>query len=116
MTIDNNNQGYTLQEAAEALGVSKMTVRRRVKEGSLKAEKVAGRYGDEYRIELSPNQLTMSKRRSGEDYTALLSRLEQLSQEVGYWRGRYEEVASQVKLLKSPSVPWWRRLFQRGGS
>lgn len=43
----NNNEfekGYSLQEAAELLGRSVVTVRRYVKNGTLKASKLGGKY------------------------------------------------------------------------
>ncbi|MFC1925760.1 helix-turn-helix domain-containing protein [Chloroflexota bacterium] len=43
-------QRWTIKEAAEALGLSEKTVRRRIKDGSLKAEQTKGKYGVEYRI------------------------------------------------------------------
>lgn len=42
--------GWTIEEAAKALGVSEKTVRRRIKDGTIKAEHIAGKYGPEYRI------------------------------------------------------------------
>lgn len=111
MTIDRIGEGYTLKEAAEVLGVSEMTVRRRVKRGELKAKKVVGKYGEEYRIEVLPEGLSKSTARLSQDYTALVSRLEQLNQEVGYWRARAELSEGRVKLLEAPRSSWWRRLF-----
>ena len=43
-------QRWTIKEAAEALGLSEKTVRRRIKDGTLKAEQTRGKYGVEYRI------------------------------------------------------------------
>lgn len=40
----------TIDEAAERLGVSKDTVRRRIKRGDLRAAKASGPYGDQYFI------------------------------------------------------------------
>ncbi|MBI4330415.1 MAG: excisionase family DNA-binding protein [Chloroflexi bacterium] len=45
-----NAQGWTIEEAARALGVSDKTVRRRIKDGTIKAEQITGKYGPEYRI------------------------------------------------------------------
>ena len=113
MGMDSPEQGYTLKEAAEALGVSEKTVRRRVRRGELKAKVVDGKYGQEYRIESLPIPVTKGRGDPINDYPALVNRLEELSQEVGFWRGKYEELASQVKLLKAPRVHWWQRLFSR---
>lgn len=43
-------QQWTIKEAAETLGVSEKTVRRRIKDGTIKAEQTQGKYGLEYRI------------------------------------------------------------------
>lgn len=43
-------QQWTIKEAAEALGVSEKTVRRRIKDGTIKAAQTQGKYGVEYRI------------------------------------------------------------------
>tara|TARA_Y100000310_G_scaffold225030_1_gene226944 strand:+ start:2814 stop:3155 length:342 start_codon:yes stop_codon:yes gene_type:complete len=113
--MDSTEQGYTLKGAAEALRVSEMTVRRYIKQGKIVAKKVAGKYGDEYRIEVLPEHLTMTTASPAQDYIALINRLEQLSQEAGYWRARAEIAEGRVKLLEAPgSVRWWRRLFSRG--
>jgi excisionase family DNA binding protein len=46
-----NVQGYlTVREAAEQLGISEKTVRRRIKNGSLPAELKQGDYGQQYFI------------------------------------------------------------------
>ena len=100
--------GHTIAEAAAITGLSTRQIRRYIKNGRLKAVLQKG----EYIIDGIPDGM-QAKDSRGVDYAALVSRLEQLSQEVGYWRGRYEEVANQVKLLKSPSVPLWQRLFSR---
>ncbi len=42
--------GWTIEEAAKALGVSEKTVRRRIKDGTIKADQILGKYGPEYRI------------------------------------------------------------------
>lgn len=43
-------QHWTIKEAAEVLGISEKTVRRRIKDGIIKAEQTQGKYGVEYRI------------------------------------------------------------------
>lgn len=52
--------GYTLREAAEALGVSMITVRRYIKSGKIKARLVPSKFGDSYIIDDLPT-LTKSK-------------------------------------------------------
>lgn len=113
MGMDSQPQGYTLKEVAEAMGVSEKTVRRSVYRGEIKAKLVKGRFGQEYRIESMPAGLTKVKGDPLKDRQSLIKRLEELSQEVGFWRGKYEELASLTKLLRAPSVHWWQRLFSR---
>lgn len=45
-----NGQGWTVKQAAKALGQSEKTIRRRIKKGEIRAEQVSGKYGVEYRI------------------------------------------------------------------
>jgi len=47
-------KGYTLREAAQALGVSIVTIRRYIKSGKLKAKLVPSKFGDSYVIEDLP--------------------------------------------------------------
>lgn len=123
MTTDSIGQGYTLKEAADKLKVSVMTVRRRIKEGKIKAKIVQGKFGEEYRIEDLTGDSTSYNPPPAQDYAGMIirleNRLEQLNQEVGYWRARSEAAEGEVKLLKAPEKkqdeqdrpPWWRRLF-----
>lgn len=48
--VSNGAKAYSIAEAAELLGVSKKTVRRRIHKGELPAELEEGPYGPEYRI------------------------------------------------------------------
>lgn len=45
-----SKEEYTIKEAAQRLGISESTVRRRVKSGELSAEKKEGPYGDQWFI------------------------------------------------------------------
>ena len=66
-----NSQGspeyLTLGEAARVLGLSVMTVRRRVKDGSLRSEKVRGPHGDEYRVVIDHGQVESAERDHSQD-------------------------------------------------
>ena len=107
--------GYTLREAAQALGVSIVTVRRYIKSGKLKARLVPSKFGDSYIIDdlplfnkpLSDNTLATQP---------LINRIEQLSQEVGYWKAKAESLQEQLLLLEAPKQThkqrWWQRLFR----
>jgi len=108
-------KGYTLREAAQALGVSIITVRRYIKSGKLKARLVPSKFGESYIIDdlslltkpLSDNTLSTQP---------LINRIEQLSQEVGYWKAKAEFFQERLLLLEAPKQTpkqrWWQRLFR----
>ena len=107
--------GYTLREAAEALGVSMITVRRYIKSGKIKARLVPSKFGDTYIVDDLP---IISRPLSDSTPSAqpLINRIEQLSQEVGYWKAKAEFLQEQLLLLEAPKqIPrqkWWQRLFR----
>jgi excisionase family DNA binding protein len=109
-------QGYTLREAAEALGVSMITIRRYIKSGKLKARLVPSKFGDSYIIEDLPLPAEPSLD-DAQQVQPLINRIEQLSQEVGYWKARAEILQERLLLLEAPRQPakqaWWLRLFRR---
>jgi hypothetical protein len=107
--------GYTLREAAEALGVSMITVRRYIKSGRIKARLVPSKFGDAYIID----DLPIVSRPVSDNTTSaqpLINRIEQLSQEVGYWKAKAEFLQEQLLLLEAPKQTpkqrWWQRLFR----
>jgi excisionase family DNA binding protein len=107
--------GYTLREAAEALGVSIVTVRRHIKSGKLKAKLVPSKFGESYIIDDLPllNKPLLDNTMSTQP---LINRIEQLSQEVGYWKAKAELLQERLLLLEAPKRPpkhkWWQRLFR----
>jgi len=107
--------GYTLREAAQALGVSIVTIRRYIKSGRLKARLVPSKFGESYVIEDLPPP---AKPSSDDNLQAqpLINRIEQLSQEVGYWKAKAELLEQRLLLLESPKQAtkqrWWQRLFR----
>ena len=107
--------GYTLREAAEALGVSMVTVRRYIKSGKIKARLVPSKFGDAYIIDELP---LLSKPSSDKTLSTqpLINRIEQLSQEVGYWKAKAELLQERLLLLEAPKQTykqtWWQRLFK----
>ena len=107
--------GYTLREAAEALGVSMVTVRRYIKSGKLKARLVPSKFGDSYIIDDIP-LLTKSLSDNTLSTQPLINRIEQLSQEVGYWKAKAELLQKRLLLLEAPKQTpkqkWWQRLFR----
>jgi len=107
--------GYTLREAAEALGVSMVTVRRYIKSGKLKARLVPSKFGPSYIINDLP-LLTKPLSDNPLSTQPLINRIEQLSQEVGYWKAKAELLQERLLLLESPKQTprqkWWQRLFR----
>jgi hypothetical protein len=108
--------GYTLREAAEALGVSMVTIRRYIKSGKLKAKLVPSKFGVSYIVE----DLLLPTKPSTDDtqpVQPLINRIEQLSQEVGYWKAKAELLEERLLLLEAPKQTpkqkWWQRLFKR---
>jgi MerR family copper efflux transcriptional regulator len=107
--------GYTLREAAQALGVSTVTIRRYIKSGKLKARLVPSKFGDSYIIDDIP---VLTKPLSDDTISTqpLINRIEQLSQEVGYWKAKAEMLQEQLLLLEGPKQTtkqkWWQRLFR----
>jgi len=107
--------GYTLREAAKALGVSIVTVRRYIKSGKIKARLVPSKFGESYIIDDLP-LLTKPLSDNTLSTQPLINRIEQLSQEVGYWKAKAESLQERLLLLEAPKQPpkqrWWQRLFR----
>jgi excisionase family DNA binding protein len=107
--------GYTLREAAQALGVSIVTIRRYIKSGKLKARLVPTKFGESYVIEDIPLP-TKSSSDDTQPIQPLINRIEQLSQEVGYWKAKAELLEQRLLLLEAPKQTprqkWWQRLFK----
>ena len=107
--------GYTLREAAQALGVSIVTVRRYIKSGKLKARLVPTKFGESYVIEDLPLP-TKPLSDDAQQVQPLINRIEQLAQEVGYWKAKAELLEQRLLLIEAPKQThkhrWWQRLFK----
>lgn len=118
----------SVKEAAELLGVSEKTIRRRIQRGQLKAEKVARPGGFSYVVDIDED--TALPGRAAEDSVihtlpALLemiqerdAKIEQLSHQLGMYMERAGNLEGQMKLLTSgqeeqPRKPWWRKVLRR---
>ena len=104
-----------MREAAQALGLSIVTIRRYIKSGKLKATLVPSKFGDSYIIE----DLPMSGKPLSDDTQSiqpLINKVEQLSQEVGYWKAKAEFLQERLLLLEAPKQTpkqrWWQRLLR----
>ena len=106
---------YTLREAADALGVSTITVRRYIKSGKLKATLAPSKFGQSYVIDELP-LVNKPLADNALSTPPLINRIEQLSQEVGYWKARAQWLQERILLLESPKhtpkQKWWQRLFR----
>ena len=118
-----DKQHWTIKEAAEALGLSEKTVRRRIKDGTLKAQQTQGKYGIEYHITDLKEVLSLDKGLDTEGNTALVKALdiiralqeenERLAGQVGYLQAQVHELNNKVSLLEEPKPKqsWWQRLL-----
>src|SRR4030042_2652194 len=108
-------KGYTLKEAAQALGVSIVTIRRYIKSGKLKARLVPSKFGESYVVEDLPLP-TKSLPDDSQQVQPLVNRIEQLSQEVGYWKAKAEFLQERLLLLEAHKHThkqrWWNRLLR----
>ena len=108
--------GYTLREAAKALGVSIVTIRRYIKSGKLKARLLPTKFGESYVIEDLPLPSSKPLSDDTQQVQPLINRIEQLSQEVGYWKAKAEFLQERLLLLEAPKQihkqRWWQRLFR----
>jgi excisionase family DNA binding protein len=124
-------QEVTIAEAAKRLGTSIDTIRRRIGKGELKARKVPSQHGEMYMIEVpdevpadaeSPKIEIEKKIESiPPEIEALRKTISILETELDARRREVQELhvllqQAQAALPpgKDASLPWWRRLFNRG--
>lgn len=102
------------------MGLSPKTIRRHIKDGTLEAKIVSGKYGDEYRItELSHEPLDKNPALTLDTPTHLdvIRELQRenivLAGQLGGALEKIKNLENQVKLLTGAKQPWWKRLFRR---
>ncbi len=116
-------EGYSIGGAAKVIGVSTRQVRRYIRQGKLTAEKIPGKFGEEYRISYIPDELIKRKTASEAfDFTSkmamdivkgLQEENRNLAGQLGIAQERIRSLENQVRLLTEAKVPFWRRLFRR---
>lgn len=110
-------QRVTVNQAADILGVSPRTVRRRIKDGELPASIVDGRYA----IDLPgvARQDGQTPRQSGHAdgqgayVEALLDRIRSLETELEARRVEIQQLHSILYRPQLPGPSWWQRIFKR---
>jgi excisionase family DNA binding protein len=130
-----SREGFSIAQAAETLGVSTRTVRRFIKAGKIKAELIAGPFGEEYRIKEIPEGLRKIEtednapvqspgQSTGQDLvptsgqlTDIIRELQEknlgLAGQLGAALERIRNLEAQVRLLNAARVPWWKRIFRK---
>lgn len=107
-------KSVSIQEAAAVLNVSLDTVRRRIRDGKLKAKKVKGRYQVELPADTRQTEQIAYANAQSDYVNALLERITSLENEL---EARRIEIQQLHALLVRPQLPgpsWWQRLFRRG--
>jgi hypothetical protein len=100
-----------IREASTILNVSIDTVRRHIRQGKLKANKVRGRYD----VELPEGIMQTAYATEQNDYVnALLERINSLENELEARRIEVQQLHSLLHQRALPGASWWQRLFRRG--
>jgi len=125
-------QEVPIAEAAKCLGTSIDTIRRRISKGQLKARKVLSSHGEMYLVEV-PDEVspvttraenkTEPKVEHSSEIEALHKTISILETELESRRREVQELhvlLQQAQAALPPgrgqpnSIPWWRKLFNRG--
>jgi MerR family copper efflux transcriptional regulator len=131
-------KGYTISEAADLLGLSTKTIRRRIKQGEIPATLEPGPYGDQYiipaeaidtaqqivdvvRVDRPTDPMTLAlviTQALDERDKGLQDEIAQLRQQVETLTRALDERDRQLveqlqEALLQDRQPWWKRLFGR---
>jgi excisionase family DNA binding protein len=131
VTVTSTVPTWSLKTAAEKLGVSANTIRKRIKDGELQACKVEGANGPEWRISPPTDTLTTTPSESAtvtitpaietllkviesqaKQLDAISDQVKAASQVIMYQRSQLEERDSAIKLLTDGQHKsgWWSKL------
>ena len=115
---------YSIKEAALALEVSPDTVRRRIKKGELRAEKMEGPYGQAYYIpenelfeaaevkEVIPFNRPVTEEKLKQVISeAVNEEVRELREEIAELRQELERTRQLQEPAENQRRPWWKRLF-----
>jgi len=122
---------WSLEEAADYLGLSIKTIRRRLRDGKLDGYKIIGLNGPEWRIRQicldndqgqtrtwsTKTSMVQSNHAPTTDVTLvrdLISKVEALTYRNGYLESQLAERNQQIKLLTNNQCKggWWRRAWR----
>ena len=112
-------QGWTVKQAAKALGQSEKTIRRRIKKGEIIADQVSGKYGAEYRIIDLKTTPTFERNTTSNDamdraldmIRDLQAENERLAAHIGFLQAQLQEAQEKIHLLTAPKLSLWQRLL-----
>ena len=123
-----SQEGLTVLEASEKLGVSTRTVRRLIKARKINARLIPGKFGSEYRIflpgdtklaEKSVNRNVNINKSAIQTYTLdsdIIRELHEknvtLAGQLGVASERIRNLENQIRLLTYDRKRWWNRLFR----
>jgi len=106
--------GMPISEYARLSGLSPKTIRRKIKTGAIQAVKVAGVYGQEYRITEPPPDPRPVDNRGGQAMD-MIDKLNQqniaLAGQLGAAQEKIKTLENQVLLLTESKRAWWRRFI-----
>jgi len=103
-----------IPEAAAHLGVSPDTIRRRIKEGTLKAEKVRTPQGYRWEVDISNAPAAPMQAPTQDAYvSSLLDRIASLELELESRRLEVQQLHAIMGRKALPGPSWWQRLFGR---
>jgi excisionase family DNA binding protein len=107
-------RGMNISDAAAQLGVSPDTIRRRIKEGTLKAEKVRTPQGYRWEVDISNAPAVPMQAPTQDAYVAsLLERIDSLERELEARRLEVQQLHAIMGRKALPGPSWWQRLFGR---
>lgn len=95
----------SISEAAAILGVSQDTIRRRIRQGKLQAEKIGDRWQVEVDLPMQPAASAYAD--------ALLAHIAFLETELEARRIEVQQLHAIIHRRALPGPPWWKRLFRR---
>ena len=106
---------YTIAQAAQALGVSKDTIRRRIRKGEIPAEKKPGPYGDMYYIKeqglaQAAEIIEVVAASRPVEVQEIKQLFDALQNEIGQLREELEQLRGQLQLQKPEEArrSWWK--------